>query len=148
MPCIHVYGETDPAKAHEKVGVIPFNLEGTDHALLAAVAGYEAGVGVRNGCFCAHPYVVKLLNLSEREMMTGRDQFLKGDKSDMPGMVRMSFGCYSNMEDVDRLMEALQMIQNRDYSGDYHQIPKTGEFVPKDFVDDYTSFWVPYGNEM
>ncbi len=148
MSGIHVYGETDPAKAHEKVGVIPFNLEGTDHALLAAIAGYEAGVGVRNGCFCAHPYVVKILNLGNSEMMTWRDQFLKGDKSRMPGMVRMSFGCYSNMEDVDRLMEALQMIQNGDYSGDYHQIPKTGEFVPKNFTDDYTLFWDPYGNEM
>ena len=148
MPGVRVYGETDPEKAHEKVGVIPFNLEDTDHALVAAIAGYEAGVGVRNGCFCAHPYVVSILKLDESEITTWRDQFMKGDKSGMPGMLRMSFGCYSNTEDIDRLIEALNMIQNGDYSGDYYQIPKTGEYIPKNFTDDYRPFWDFLGNEI
>jgi cysteine desulfurase/selenocysteine lyase len=142
MGDIRIYGETDPARASEKVGVIPFNLEGTDHALLAAVAGFECGVGVRNGCFCAHPYVVELLHLRESEVSSWREQFLRGDKSRMPGMVRMSFGCYSNREDVDRLIEAIHMIRNRDYIGDYHQIPETGEFFPRGYTDDYTGYWM------
>lgn len=148
MPGVRVYGETDPEKAREKVGVIPFNLEDTDHALVAAIAGYEAGVGVRNGCFCAHPYVVKLRNLPEDDLAYRRKHCLAGDKRHMPGMVRMSFGCYSNTEDIDRLIEALNMIQNGDYSGDYHQIPKTGEYVPKNFTDDYRPFWDFLGNEI
>ncbi len=39
--------------ATAKLGVIPFTVEGIDHALIAAVLGYEHGVGVRSGCFCA-----------------------------------------------------------------------------------------------
>lgn len=142
MEDVKVYGETDPDRAGEKVGVIPFNLEGTDHALLAAVAGFECGVGVRNGCFCAHPYVVELLRLSEPEIMRWRNQFLGGDKSGMPGMVRMSFGCYSDRDDVDRLLEALDMIRNREYIGDYYQVAETGEFFPKDYDDDFSRYWL------
>lgn len=142
MADVRVYGETDPARAGEKVGVIPFNLAGTDHSLLAAVAGFECGVGVRNGCFCAHPYVVELLALSEPEMRKWREQFLRGDKSGMPGMVRMSFGCYSTLEDVDRLLEALEMIRNREYVGDYRQVPETGEFLPVGYDDDFSRYWL------
>jgi selenocysteine lyase/cysteine desulfurase len=56
VPGMTIYGETDPARAREKVGVIPFNLAGVSHFLLAAILGYEGGIGVRSGCFCAHPY--------------------------------------------------------------------------------------------
>ncbi len=142
MGDIHIFGETDPARSSEKVGVIPFNLDGTDHALLAAVAGFECGVGVRNGCFCAHPYVVELLHLKDSEISSWREQFLRGDKTRMPGMVRMSLGCYSNREDVDRLLEAINIIRDRDYIGDYHQIPETGEFFPRGYTDDYSGYWM------
>ena len=141
MDDVTVYGETDPSRADEKVGVIPFNLKGTDHALLAAVAGFECGVGVRNGCFCAHPYVVELLQLDESEIASWREQFLRGDKSGMPGMVRMSFGCYSDREDVDRLLEAIDIIRRRDFIGEYRQVPATGEFFPEGYTDDFTGYW-------
>ncbi|UCC54683.1 MAG: aminotransferase class V-fold PLP-dependent enzyme, partial [Anaerolineaceae bacterium] len=95
IPGVKIYGETNPTRAHEKVGAIPFNLEGMSHFLLAAILGYEGGIGVRSGCFCAHPYVVHLLQLDEREAATWQAQLLGGDKSNMPGMVRMSFGCYN-----------------------------------------------------
>ena len=140
MSGVRIYGETDPSRAHEKVGVIPFNLLGTDHALMAAIAGYEGGIGVRNGCFCAHPYVVDLLHLPPEAIERWRTQFLAGDKSAMPGMVRMSFGCYSTTEDVDRLVEMLKRIELGDYSGTYKQIPKTGEFIPQGYTDDFSSW--------
>jgi cysteine desulfurase/selenocysteine lyase len=94
VPGVQIYGETDPARLHEKVGVIPFNMAGVSHFLLAAILGYEGGIGVRSGCFCAHPYVVHLLQLDEHAAHTWRSQLLDGDKSNMPGMVRASFGCY------------------------------------------------------
>ncbi len=107
VPGIRLYGETDPARAHEKVGVIPFNIDGVSHFLTAAILGYEGGIGVRSGCFCAHPYVVHLLHLDEDESHRWRDQLLAGDKSEMPGMVRASFGCYNNTDDVDRAAAAI-----------------------------------------
>ena len=138
---VTIYGETDPSKASEKVGVIPFNLRGVDHALLAAIAGYEFGVGVRNGCFCAHPYVVDLLHLEDSEIHKWRNQFKNGDKSGMPGMVRMSFGCYSNHEDVDRLLSVLEKIKMKEYSGKYYQLLETGEFLPENYTDDFSEHW-------
>jgi selenocysteine lyase/cysteine desulfurase len=141
VPGIHIYGEGDPARAGEKVGVIPFNLAGISHFLLAAILGYEGGIGVRSGCFCAHPYVVHLLNLSEEESGRWRAQMLAGDKSQMPGMVRISFGCYNNTSDVDRLMEMLQRVARGDYYGDYVLDRATGEYRPRDFREPLEAYF-------
>jgi selenocysteine lyase/cysteine desulfurase len=135
VPGVRIYGETDPARMNEKVGVIPFNLEGVSHFLLAAILGYEGGIGVRSGCFCAHPYVVHLLDLDHDEAATWRDQILHGDRSHMPGMVRMSFGCYNSEEDVDRLVEMLQRVARGDYRGDYRLDAATGEYTPANWQE-------------
>jgi selenocysteine lyase/cysteine desulfurase len=140
MEGITIYGETDPARASEKVGAIPFNLEGVSHFLVAAILGYEAGVGVRSGCFCAHPYVVHLLKLTDDEAATWRGQLLGGDKSSMPGMVRMSFGCYNNIDDIDRMMEMLERIAASDYQGDYRLDTASGEYLPADYEEPILDF--------
>jgi cysteine desulfurase/selenocysteine lyase len=135
VPGVMIYGEIDPARMKEKVGVIPFNLEGVSHFLLAAILGYEGGIGVRSGCFCAHPYVVHLLNLDHDEATTWRDQILHGDRSHMPGMVRMSFGCYNSEEDVDRLVEMLRRVARGDYRGAYRLDVATGEYTPANWQE-------------
>ena len=142
IPGIRIYGETDPARASEKVGVIPFNLEGVSHFLVAAILGYEGGIGVRSGCFCAHPYVVHLLGLSTDESATWRTQLLNGDKSNMPGMVRASFGCYNDTEDVDRLIEVLERIARGDYQGDYRLNPSSGEYVPVNYKEPLADYFL------
>ncbi len=136
VPGLRIYGETDPARAREKVGVIPFNLTGVSHALVAAILGYEAAIGVRHGCFCAHPYVVHLLGLSEAETGSWRARMARGDKADMPGLVRASFGCYNTTDDIDRLAEMLERIAKGDYRGRYQQLP-SGEFVPEGLAHDF-----------
>lgn len=141
VPGLKIYGETDPARAHEKVGVIPFNLEGVSHFKLAAILGYEGGIGVRSGCFCAHPYVVHLLHLDETTATTWRDQLLSGDKSHMPGMVRASFGCYNNTDDVDRLVAMLARIAAGDYQGDYVLDLASGEYTPAGFDESLADYF-------
>ena len=64
IPGVHVYGSADPALAKERLGVIPFAVKGVSHFLVSAILGYEFGIGVRSGCFCAHPYILHLLGLS------------------------------------------------------------------------------------
>ena len=144
MNGISIYGETDPARAAEKVGAIPFNMDGVSHFLVAAILGYEAGVGVRSGCFCAHPYVVHLLKLSDEEAASWRTQILGGDKSRMPGMVRMSFGCYNNTDDVDRLLEMLERIAAGDYQGDYQLDIGSGEYLPANYEEPIAEY-LPLG---
>jgi len=142
LPGIHLYGEANPARAAEKVGVIPFNVEGVSHFLVAAILGYEGGIGVRSGCFCAHPYVVHLLQLDEVESARWRDNLLAGDKSDMPGMVRASFGCYNNSDDVDRLVAMLERITRGDYHGDYVLDRKSGEYHPRGFEEPLEEYFL------
>jgi selenocysteine lyase/cysteine desulfurase len=142
LPGIRLYGETDPARAAEKVGVIPFNVAGVSHFLVAAILGYEGGIGVRSGCFCAHPYVVHLLQLDEAESARWRDHLLAGDKSDMPGMVRASFGCYNNTADVDRLVEMVERIAHGDYHGDYVLDRHSGEYHPRGFEEPLEEYFL------
>ncbi len=142
VPGIRIYGENNPNKANVKVGAIPFNLEGVSHFLVAAILGYEGGIGVRSGCFCAHPYVVHLLALSEQESSTWRQQMLSGDKSNMPGMVRASFGCYNTSDDVDRLVTMLERISRGEYQGDYELIPGTGEHLPRGFQETFADYFL------
>lgn len=142
IPGIVIYGESDPDRL-DRVGVIPFNLEGVHHSLLAAILGYEGGIGVRSGCFCAHPYVVTLLGLTDEEAERWRVDFLAGDKSKMPGMVRMSIGCYTTREDIDRLIEMLERVRAGDYAGEYEVVKATGEYIPVGYqepFEDYFSF--------
>lgn len=135
VPGITLYGLPRPDNGDDKVGVIPFNLEGKSHFYVASVLGYEAGIGVRSGCFCAHPYVVQLLDLPPEEAQGWRERVRAGDKSDMPGMVRVSFGCYNDRADVDRLVEALHALARDEVQGTYHVDRATGEYLPQGFEE-------------
>jgi selenocysteine lyase/cysteine desulfurase len=106
-------------------------LSGISHFLVAAILGHEFGIGVRSGCFCAHPYILHLLGLSSEETATVRRRMMAGDKSEMPGMIRASFGLYNTPAEVDALVEALQCIARGQYQGVYRQNPASGEYIPQ-----------------
>ena len=119
VPGIHLYGPGDRAGLAARLCVVPFNLEGLDHGLVAAVLGYEHGIGVRSGCFCAHPYMAHLLGLDQRESEAWARRVARGDMGDAPGMVRISVGCYNDEADVDRVAEALERVAAGDIAGIY-----------------------------
>lgn len=132
MPGVRIYGPTRDLE--NKVGVIPFTVEGMDHALVATILSTEYGIGVRNGNFCAQPYMRKLLNVSpeeERKRRAGRC-----DNPILPGMVRASFGCYTNEEDIDLFIDALDRVVHRKYEGIYTVDPKSGMYVAHGFKID------------
>jgi len=142
VPGIRIFGETDPeVAAQDKVGVVPFNLDGISHFLVAAILGYEGGIGVRSGCFCAHPYTVHLLDLDEEESRAWRDRVLGGDRTDMPGMVRASVGCYNNEGDIDRLADMLHRIAAGETGGEYHVDRATGEFRPAGYEEPLADYF-------
>ncbi len=141
IPGIKIYGDTRPNCADQRLGVIPINLPGISHFLVAAILGYEYGIGVRNGCFCAHPYLLHLLGFSAEQAEQVRQQMISGDRRNAPGMVRISFGLYNSTADVDRLIEALQAIRAGAYSGQYRQNPVTGEFLPLGWQANYKQYF-------
>jgi selenocysteine lyase/cysteine desulfurase len=128
---LRIYGDANPENARQRLGVIPINLEGISHYLLAAILGHEYGIGVRNGCFCAHPYMLFLMGVSDSEAEEVRSMIIRGDRRDVPGMVRVSFGLYNTFEDIDRLVSALREIAAGQYKGAYYQNIASGEFIPE-----------------
>ena len=51
----------------DRVGVATFNLDGYRDPLLAAILSAEHAIGVRHGCFCAHPLMTHLLGVPDGE---------------------------------------------------------------------------------
>ncbi len=141
IPGIHIYGDPNPQTADQRLGVIPINLEGMPHFLVAAILGHEFGIGVRNGCFCAHPYLLHLLGYDENEAERIRQQMITGDRRNAPGMVRISFGLYNTLSDIDRLMDALHAIRTGRYQGQYVQDTTSGEFHPTNWQIDFDSYF-------
>jgi cysteine desulfurase/selenocysteine lyase len=109
IPGIKLY--SDPYKG-DTISVIPFNLEGVYHDLLTEILSEEAGIAVRNGFFCTHPYSERLLGLSEEAM----DQYFEDEDALLPGLVRVSFGFYNTYKEIDKFISMLHKIaENKDY---------------------------------
>jgi cysteine desulfurase/selenocysteine lyase len=109
IPDIELYGNTQDSK--DRVGIIPFNIKGVPHNVIARALSDEAGIAVRNGCFCAQPYVQRLLNISKEDV----EKYIKNPDLLRPGMVRISFGLYNTYSEIDVLAYALRFIsQNKD----------------------------------
>jgi cysteine desulfurase/selenocysteine lyase len=141
IPGLKIFGDRDPSNAERRLGVIPIQLEQVTHFLGAAILGYEFGIGVRSGCFCAHPYILHLLGLSKEESAEVRRRMVGGDKSEMPGLIRASFGLYNTIEDVDTLLDALSRISKGDYKGKYIQNKATGEYSPVGWQPDFAEYF-------
>ncbi len=138
---VRPFGGTDPGEAENRLGVIPFMVAGMSHVLVAAILGYEFGIGVRNGRFCAYPYTMQLLGLSDEEIRQANERIIAGDSTQIPGLVRASFGLYNTREDIDHLIRALTCIARREYKGKYLQDPQSGDFVPEGWSVNFESFF-------
>jgi len=89
------------------VSLIPFNVEGMYHEILSKILSKEFGIGVRSGCFCAQPYIQRLLNVSLKDSINIAK---KGGRR--PGMVRLSFALYNTYHEIDYFIYALRKIIN------------------------------------
>lgn len=115
----------------ETLPVATFTVEGLPHGLVAARLSAEEAIGVRHGCFCAHPYLMRLLGLGRAEVAAYRRQLRDGDRSRVPGAVRASFGINGSAADVDRLCAAVgRLAAGEPAPIHYEQDPATGDFQP------------------
>ena len=97
---------------------------------MSSILGYEGGIGVRSGCFCAHPYILDLLDVDPEEARKHQESVRQGSKKDLPGLVRVSFGCYNTADEVDWLLMQLEHIVRGEFKGKYEQDPLSGEYQP------------------
>jgi selenocysteine lyase/cysteine desulfurase len=115
--------------------LVTFTVIGMPHALVAARLSAEHGIGVRHGCFCAHPYLVRLLGLGPDEIARHWDAVRHGDRRHMPGAIRASAGLSTSIDDIDRLISAVaEITSGRPAPVAYHQDPRTGDFHVEDGV--------------
>lgn len=92
--------------SENRISTIPFNIKGIHHEIVAKALSFESGIAVRSGCFCAQPYVAKLLRISDEEI----SYYIKNPNIPRPGMVRISFGLYNNTYEIDKLISKLKNI--------------------------------------
>ena len=129
IPGVRLLG---PGLDDETLPVATFTIDGVPHALTAARLAAEDAIGVRHGCFCAHPYLMRLLGYTREDVRRYRDQVRRGDRSAMPGAVRASAGINTTAEDVARLLAAVTRIADGSPPPvPYRQDPRTGDYHPR-----------------
>ncbi|MCP2334676.1 aminotransferase class V-fold PLP-dependent enzyme [Actinomadura rupiterrae] len=90
------------ADGSPRVGIVSFVVDGWEARDLALALSGQYGIGVRDGKFCAHPFVRHLLGASDATGGTCAD----GQSS----AVRASFGIGTTEAHVDRLLDAIARL--------------------------------------
>ncbi len=114
VPDINILGDIPAAN---RLGVITFNIGDIGNGLVADILNHEAAIATRNGRFCAHPYLSFLLGRNDSEEIIQRIK--NGEKFDIGGAVRISFGIFNTQSEVDDVIENLKMIANRKWKARY-----------------------------
>jgi selenocysteine lyase/cysteine desulfurase len=121
-----------PGPGTDTLAVAAFTVEGMHHALVAARLSAEWGIGVRHGCFCAHPYLLRLLGVGPEGVAEARAAVQRGDRRGIPGAVRASCGLGTSGEDVDVLLAAVHTLADGSPAPvPYVQDEITGDFWPQ-----------------
>jgi selenocysteine lyase/cysteine desulfurase len=115
---VRVLGDPEPDR---RIGALSLTIDGVPHELAASILNREAAIAVRNGCFCAHPYLHRLLGLTDTSEL--RRRLTAGEDVDLPGAVRPSLGIFNNEEEIDELVRMIRVIRDRAWKGDYADIP-------------------------
>ncbi|HCB14827.1 MAG TPA: aminotransferase, partial [Gammaproteobacteria bacterium] len=144
IPGVRIYGDPDLDRT-PRLGVVSFNLAGLEHGLVAAMLNDYHNVAVRNGCFCAHPYVRELLKPELWELDLDPD----ADDADAlikpwQGMVRASLGLYSTDADIDALLNGVHdLLANPAYYRAQYQGDGAGNFCHRSFTVSAKSLFDP-----
>lgn len=134
MPEVQIYGDIR-LEHTPRLGVVAFNLAGIEHGLVAAILNDYHNVAVRNGCFCAHPYVAELLKPELWALDIDPDALNVAEQiQPWRGMVRASLGLYSRVEDVDALLNGISdILDNADYYRSQYLMDTAGNFQHRSF---------------
>ncbi|GAA2373866.1 aminotransferase class V-fold PLP-dependent enzyme [Nonomuraea africana] len=89
---------------HPRVGIVSFVVDGYTAREVAEALSGEYGIGVRDGKFCAHPFVRHLLGTSSAD---------GGCEDGTTAAVRASIGIGTTEEHIDRLIGALRDLVTR-----------------------------------
>ena len=97
----------------QRIAVLTFTVDGMPYKELATTLSQDYGIGVRHGCFCAHPLMTTLLKIEPDHEAALRESLAQGNPVDLPGAVRASIGLGTTQEDCHRLVTAVAEIVAR-----------------------------------
>ncbi|MGE0871369.1 MAG: aminotransferase class V-fold PLP-dependent enzyme [Kofleriaceae bacterium] len=128
---VTLYGPTDE---HKRLGVVTFNVDGVSELLTAAVLSEEGAIAVRNGRFCSHIYVSRLLDAAHQRAAA------KDEAGARPtGMVRASVGLYNDERDIHRVLELVDRVKQHKWVGRYRT---SGDTISAAFAGRCADQWM------
>jgi selenocysteine lyase/cysteine desulfurase len=114
--------------AENRLGVITFNISDINNGLVSSILNHEGAIATRNGRFCAHPYLSFLMGRNDSVEIVQR---LKNrEKFDIGGAVRISFGIFNTLVEVDRVIDMLKIVSGHKWKANYDE--PNGYFNCKD----------------
>ena len=96
--------------AGDRLPVAAFVLDGLPHGTVAGRLAGDYGMGVRSGCFCAHPYLTRLFGLTDAEVRQFHEDARANRHDLLPGAVRVSCNAATPPADIAALGHALRAI--------------------------------------
>jgi selenocysteine lyase/cysteine desulfurase len=126
-PGLHILADTH----RDRLGIISFYIEGLHYNLAVRLLNDRFGIQVRGGCSCAGTYGHYLLHVTPEHSRSITDLIDRGDKSEKPGWVRLSFHPTTTDQEALRAAEAIHSLalNFREWSRDYTYVPTTNEYT-------------------
>jgi selenocysteine lyase/cysteine desulfurase len=127
-----VHLTVDPARygVEDRIGAVPFRVDGMHHALVASALEAEHGVEVRAGTICNHRLVRRWVGADDAEQARIEAAIAGGDRLASYGVVRASLGLQNTGADVDRLVAGLRSLAAEGPALRYRPAPAQECWVP------------------
>jgi selenocysteine lyase/cysteine desulfurase len=127
IPGVHLLA---PAVRH-RLAMLSFWTEGLHYNLVVRLLNDRFGVQSRGGCSCAGTYGHYLLHVDPARSKAITDRIDRGDLSEKPGWVRLSFHPSTTMADIDHALDAVEQVMRNGerWAADYEYSARTNEYA-------------------
>ncbi|MBE0592046.1 MAG: aminotransferase class V-fold PLP-dependent enzyme [Gemmatimonadales bacterium] len=125
----------------DRLAMLSFYVEDIHYNLMVRLLNDRFGVQARGGCSCAGTYGHYLLNVDPSRSRSITDRIDRGDLSQKPGWVRLSFHPTTTTADIDHCVRAVGLIVEHAeaWRQDYVYSPQTNEYAHRDGVGEARS---------
>lgn len=130
IPGVHVLAQG----VRDRLAMLSFWVEDVHYNLMVRLLNDRFGVQSRGGCSCAGTYGHYLLHVDPSRSKSITDRIDRGDLSEKPGWVRLSFHPSTTMADIDHAINAVaECVANvKGWQQDYVYSAITNEYAHKD----------------
>lgn len=130
IPGVHLLA---PGVRH-RLAMLSFWTEGLHYNLVVRLLNDRFGVQSRGGCSCAGTYGHYLLHVDQARSKAITDRIDRGDLSEKPGWVRLSFHPSTTMADITHALDAVEQVMRHGarWAADYVYSARTNEYAHKD----------------